>query len=199
MAALIPCAIVLPLRFLFFGDSSPVTVVLLGPALEEGLKLAALFLALMGAALVLPRGKDPDNALRYWLFLAPWFVGGAYGLVEGLVVYPGESHLNFTLRELAHAAFTALGAAALLWTWREVGRPFFGVALGFGSAWAGHIGFNSLALLSGYLDLSFEEQALFGLALLALAAVTLMRDVRHEPGSPQARSLLAIGGVRLRT
>ncbi len=198
-AALVPCAIVTPLRFLFFSDASPFTVVLLGPALEEGLKLAALFTAWIAAALVLPRGKDPDNALRYWLFLAPWFVGGAYGLFEGLVVYPAESHLNFTLRELAHGAFTGLGAAVLLWSWREVGRPFVGVALGFGSAWAGHIVFNTFALVSGYVNVSFEEQALVGMALLALAAIALARDVRREPGSPQAASFLAIRGARVRT
>lgn len=199
MAALVPCAVAVPLRFLMFGDLNPVTVVLLGPALEEGLKLAALVLVLVCAALLLPRGRDPQGALRTWLFLAPWLVGGAYGLMEGLVVYPGESHLNFTLRELAHAAFTAAGLAGTLWTWRQLDRSYVGLALGFGLAWTGHILFNALALLSTETPVPFAEQALLGLALLGIAGVALARDVRHEPGSTQASSFLAIQGRRVRT
>jgi hypothetical protein len=183
LAALVPCGIVVPLRFFLFPDADPLTVVLLGPALEEGLKFAALFLALMGAALALPRGRDPENALRYWLFLAPWFVGGVYGLMEGLTVYPGESQLNFTLREVAHAAFTALALAATIWAWRETDRPYAGVALGFGVAWSVHILFNSLALVSMYVEVSFLDQALYGLAVFAIALVALARNVGREPGS----------------
>ncbi len=173
-------------------------MVLLGPAFEEGLKLAGLFLALVGAAMVLPRGRDPENALRYWLFLAPWFVGGSYGLFEGIFVYPGESHLNFVLREFAHAAFTGAGLAAILWTWRGFDRPFVGIGLGFGLAWAGHILFNSIALLSWYTDIGFEEQALYAVALVLVATVALVADLRHEPGSPQARAVLRVPGRHVR-
>ncbi len=174
-------------------------MVLLGPAFEEGLKLAGLFLALLGAGMFLPRGRDPENALRYWLFLAPWFIGGGYGLLEGIFIYPGESHLNFILREFAHAAFTAAGLATALWVWRQVERPYLGVALGFGLAWAGHILFNSMALVAWYADVSFEEQALYGLGIVVAAAVALARDVGREPGSPQARAILAVPGRHVRT
>lgn len=174
-------------------------MVLLGPALEEGLKLSALFLFLIVAAMLLPRGRDPENALRYWLFLAPWVVGGGYGLLEGIFVYPGESHLNFILRGFAHAAFTAVGLAAALWTWRQVDRPYVGVALGFGFAWAGHILFNSIAIAAWFTDVSFGEQALYGLALLVVSAVVLAQDVGREPGSRQARAVLAVPGRHVRT
>lgn len=198
LAALVPCAVVLPLRIFLFPDRSPVTLVLLGPALEEGLKLAAVFLALIVAALVLPRGRDPEQALHYWLFLAPWIVGGLYGLLEGLVVYPGESHLSFTLRELAHAAFLALALAAALWGWRELGQPFVGVALGFGVGWSAHMLFNSVALISRYAALGFTDQALFGLVLMVAAACVLASGVAHEPASREAASFLAIQGRRPR-
>lgn len=194
-----PCAVVLPLRFLLFGDEDPFTVVLLGPALEEGLKLAALFLALLGAAMVLPRGRDPENALRYWLFLAPWFVGGGYGLLEGIFVYPGESHPDFILRGFAHAAFAAAGLAGILWAWRETERPFVGLALGFGLAWAAHIVFNSIAVVTWYSGVRFEEQALYGSSLLVLAMIALARDIGREPASPQARAVLRVPGRRVRT
>jgi hypothetical protein len=153
----------------------------------------------VGMALALPRGNDPDNALRYWLFLTPWIVGGAYGLLEGLLVYPGESHLNFTLRELAHAAFSGLALAAALWVWREIERPYVGVLLGFAVAWAAHILFNSLAFLGRYVDVSFAEQAAYALAILMLAAIALAHEVGREPASREARSFLAIQGRRVRT
>ncbi len=197
--ALLPAILVLPLRFFLFADANPFTLVLLGPALEESLKLAALVLALIGAALALPRGKDPENALRYWLFLLPLFVGFFYGLMEGIVVYPGDSHLNFTLRELAHASFTALGLAAALWVWRELAQPYGGIAVGFGVAWIAHVVFNSLAYLSQFTEVTFQEQAVYGLVVFAVALVALSHGVGREPASRETASLLAIQGRGLRT
>ncbi len=199
LAALVPPAIAFPLRFFLSPDTSPLTLVLLGPALEEGLKLAAVVLALIVAGLFLPRGRDPANALRYWLFLAPWVVGGLYGLMEGLVVYPGESHLNFTMRELAHATFTALGLAAALWSWRLLGSRYVGMGLGFGAAWSAHILFNSIALLSEFTDIGFTDQALYALAALVVALVLLGKSVTPEPASRESRSFLLIRPSRLRT
>lgn len=199
LAALVPAAIVLPLRAFLFEDTSPFTLVLLGPALEESLKFSALFLALIVAALLLPRGKDSSNALRYWLFLTPWFVGGIYGVMEGLVVYPSDSHLNFTLREMAHASFTALALSTALWTWRQVNQPYVGVGLGFGVGWSVHIVFNSLALFSYFSDLTFTDQALYGLAVFAVAVVSLASVVGREPASRESARFLAIRGRRVRS
>ncbi len=199
IVALVPCLVVLPLRFFLFSDTNPLTLVLLGPALEESLKLAALVLALIGAALALPRGRDPENALRYWLFFMPWLVGFLYGLMEGIVVYPSDSHLNFTLRELAHASFTAIGLATALWIWRELEEPYAGLAVGFAVAWIAHVAFNSIAYVSSFQEITFQDQAVFGLVLLAVALVALLHGLGREPGSRETASLLAIRGRGLRT
>ena len=196
-AALVPPAIVFPLRFLAFGDENPVTLVLLGPALEEGLKLAGLLLALMLAALFLPRGQDPANALRYWLFLAPWLVGGLYGMMEGFLVYAGQNAFDFTLREFAHATFAALGLAVALWVWRVFGLTYAGVGLGFSAAWAAHILFNTLALVSNYSDVTLADQVAYAALLGLLAVAALARAVAREPGSRETGLFLAIrGGLR---
>lgn len=180
-----------------FADDNPVTVVLLGPATEEGLKLASLVLALTAAGLWLPRGHDAGNALRYWLFLAPWFVGGVYGTVEGITVYPGEPTLDYTMRELAHAAFVALSLAAALWVWREFEAPYGGMVLGFCTGWAAHLLFNEIALLSAYADVTFLDQAAYTAVALALAAYALGRVVGHEPASRTSERFLAVrGGLR---
>ncbi len=198
-AALVPPAVVLPIRFLLFGDNSPVTLILLGPAVEEGLKLAAVLLVLTIVGLVLPRGHDPRTALRYWLFLAPWFVGGLYGMMEGLLVYSGESSLDLTLREFAHGTFTALAFSVTLWVWRELDRPYAGVALGFASGWGVHILFNVLALLSGYTGVSFGDQSGYVVLVFVVAIATLARTARHEPASRETMRFLAIPPAGLRT
>ena len=197
LAALVPPAVVLPLRLLAFGDGDPFTLVLLGPAAEEGLKLAALLLALTLAGLWLPRGHDPANALRYWLFFAPWLVGGLYGMVEGIAIYPGQSTLDYTLREFAHGTFVALSLAEALYVWRELDAPYVGVALGFGAGWAAHILFNEIAVLSAYADVTFLDQVVYTVVALVLAAVALGRVVAREPASPTAERFLAVrGGLR---
>lgn len=190
LAALVPLAAVIPLRVALFGDSSPLTVVLLGPGFEESLKLGAVILALTLASLTLRGGRDPEMALRYWFSLLPWVVGGLYGMAEGILVYPGEGGLDFTLREAAHGTFLALGLGAALWIWRQVDAPFFGIGFGFGSAFAAHIGFNLLALFSGSLDITFLDQAIYLAAVAAIAVATLVRGVRQEPASAEARAFL---------
>ncbi len=199
LAALVPPAVVLPIRLLIFGDDSPVTLVLLGPAVEEGLKLAAVLLVLTIVGLVLPRGRDPRTALRYWLFLAPWFVGGFYGMMEGLLVYSGESSLDFTLREFAHGTFTAVALSVTLWVWQELDRGYAGVALGFGSGWSVHILFNLLALLSGFTGVSFGDQSGYVILVSVVAIATLARAVRHEPASSVTMRFLALPPPGLRT
>lgn len=191
-AALAPALVILPVRALAVPDSSPFTVLLLGPALEESLKLSATLLALTVAALVLPRGRDPENALRYWLALAPWIVGGAFGLTEGLVVYPGNPGTEFSLRELAHAAFAALGLAGVLGTWRVTGAPYVGIGVGLGAAWLAHFFFNVLAVDALNLNATFLDQALYGLAVAVVAAACLGRTVAREPASPEARVFLEV-------
>lgn len=192
MAALVPALVILPLRWLVSGDESPFTVLLLGPAVEESLKLAALLLALLAAAYLLPRGRDPANALRYWLFLTPWFVGGFYGMIEGFLVYPDQPSIGFTVRELAHGAFVALGLVTALWVWRETDASAAGLALGLGAAWAAHFGFNALALLSDLLGVSFADQAAYALAAAVVAVILLGRAVGREPASRESRALLAV-------
>lgn len=197
LAALAPPAVAFPLRFLFFPDGSPITILLLGPAVEEGLKLSALFLALIVAGLVLPRGTDPENALRYWLFLLPWSVGGLYGMMEGFLVYAGQSSLDFTLREFAHGAFTALALAAALWVWQVLDAPYVGVGLGFGAGWCAHFLFNGMAFASSYVDVTFTDQAALALGIGLLAAIALIRVIRREPASRESIGFLRIrGGLR---
>lgn len=177
-----------------FGDASPFTVLLLGPAVEESQKLSALLAALLVAAYVLPRGRDAGNALRYWLVLAPWVVGGAYGMIEGFVAYPGEPSIEFTLRELAHGTFAALALAAVLWVWREIDAPYAGLALGLGAAWVAHFVFNALAVWSDALHVTFADQALYTLAAFVVAAVLLGRVAVREPASRETGHLLAVRG-----
>ncbi len=192
MAALVPALAIIPVRFFAFPDRSPVTVLLLGPALEESLKLSATLLAMTLMAFVLPRGRDPENALRYWLALAPWLVGGIYGLTEGLVVYPGDPGIAFTMRELAHGSFAALGLAGTLWLWRESGAPYVGLGVGLGAAWVAHFLFNALAVDALSLGVTFTDQLLYTLAAAAVAAVCLGRMAAREPASPESRRFLEV-------
>lgn len=188
--ALAPLAVAVPLRLLFFGDDSSFTLLFLGPATEESVKLACAFLGLSIASLILRGGRDPALALRYWLFLVPWAVGGVYGMFEGVAVYPGEAAWDFTLREAAHGAFTGLALAASLWSWR--GDPPSGIGVGFGFllAWAAHVGFNEIAFVSGFADLTFLDQLLYVIAIVVLALIALAQVVRREPASREARRFL---------
>ncbi len=188
--ALVPLAVAIPLRVLFFQDDSPFTVLFLGPATEESVKLACVFLGLAIASLGLRGGRDPGLALRYWLFLVPWIVGGLYGMFEGVVVYPGESGWDFTMREAAHGAFTGLALASSLWSWRGDASPWIGLGFGFLVAWAAHLAFNEIALVSQFADVTFLDQLLYAIVVVALALVLLGRVVRGEPASRQARRFL---------
>ncbi len=193
IVALIPALILLPARALLFGDQSAFTVLLLGPAVEESLKLAALLLALLAAAVLLPRGRDPANALRYWLFLTPWFVGWIYGTVEGFLVYSAQANVTLTVREVAHSSFVALALLTALWAWRETGARYAGLFLGLGMAWVAHFVFNAIAAGAEFVNVSFADQALYTLALAVVTAVLLGRAVGGEPASEESRALLAVG------
>lgn len=190
LASLVPFAVAAPLRILFFGDDTATTVILLGPAVEESLKLAAILLALTLAAATVRGGRDPELVLRYWLLLIPGIVGGLYGMMEGLVVYPGQGGLDFTLREFAHAAFAALALAGMLGMWRLLSAPIFGVGFGFAAAFSAHFGFNFLAVVSSDNGLSFTDQALYLTAVALFAVILLVWEVRREPGSEEARAFL---------
>ncbi len=190
VVALVPLAVAIPLRVLFFQDTSPFTILFLGPATEESVKLACVFLGLAIASVGLRGGRDPGLALRYWLFLVPWIVGGLYGMFEGVVVYPGEPGWDFTMREVAHGAFAGLALAASLWSWRGDPPSWIGLGFGFLVAWAAHFAFNEIAFVSEFADVTFLDQLLYAIAVAALAALLLARVVRGEPGSRQARRFL---------
>ncbi len=192
LAALLPAVVVLPVRILAFRDESPFTILLLGPTLEESLKLSSVLLAVMGAAVYLPRGRDPATALRYWLFLAPWFVGGLYGMTEGILVYGSEAGVQVTLRELAHGTFAALALTGVLWIWRDFRAPYAALLFGLGAAWVPHFFFNLLALESDALNVSFLDQVLYTLAACVVAAIFLGRAVAREPASRETRRFLAL-------
>lgn len=194
LAALVPLAIAVPLRAFALPDGSAFTIVLVGPALEESLKLSAVVLVLTLASMTQRGGRDPPLVLRHWLFWAPWVVGGVYGMIEGLVVYPGQGGLDFTLREFAHATFVSLSAAAALRVWQRVDAPLFGIALGFASGFAAHLWFNALALLSDVVDLTFADQALYLAVVFAATVVLLGTAVRLEPASRETRSFLPARG-----
>ena len=158
------------------------------------MKLAGTFLALTLAALLLPRGRDPRMAFHYWLFLVPWIFGGLFGLGEGLLVYPGQGGLNFSLREAAHASFAVWALIATLLVWRRLdagaGGAMLGALVGFGT----HLGFNLISFLPGYSDYLFWDQAAYVGVLLAAGLVGLALVVRREPSSDEARRFLALPG-----
>lgn len=197
LAALVPLLIVTPLRLLRFPDDDPLTMVVLGPAFEESLKLTATLLVLLLASAVLRGGRDPALALRYWLFLAPWAVGGLFGLLEGLAFYPGQGGADFTLREVAHATFVALALGAALGVWRSLEAPLFGIGFGFGAGFAAHILFNGLGLLATFAGVTFADQVVYLAALVVLSVAVLSREVRADPGSRVARSFLPLPVRRL--
>lgn len=190
LAALVPLIVLVPLRLTLFTDADPLTIVVLGPAFEECLKLGGVLLALTIAALVSSGGRDPEAVLPTWLFLAPWIVGGLYGMMEGVVVFPGQSGINFTVREIAHGVFVASGFAAALWVWREFGFPVAGVGLGSGVALAAHTLYNVLAVVSSVGDVTFVDQLLYVSAATVFAAFLLRREVRQEPASAETRAFL---------
>ena len=188
--ALVPAALAFPLRLLVFGDGSPFTQIVLGPLLEESTKLAGTMVVLLAAALLLPRGRDHATVLGYWLFLAPWLVGGIYGLSEGVLVYPGEGAPSVTLREAAHATFTALSLLGTLLIWRSLDAGATGVTLGVLFGFGAHVGFNLLAAVAVVADLTFLEQTGYVAVLAAVAVVGLNRVVRQATSLPEARSFL---------
>lgn len=186
------------MRFFLFGDSDPFTQVFLGPLLEESVKFAAVLLALIVAAIVLPAGRDRFTALQYWLFLVPWFVGGLYGFVEGVVVYPGEGIVDFTTRETAHATFVALSLAGTLLVWRSLDAGAGGAILGGFAGFGAHLLFNVLPSFSGSLYVAVWSQVTYAYGLFAFAVIVLGLVVRREPSSPEARRFLAVAGEGLR-
>lgn len=196
LAALVPLAIAGPLQ-LIRSSEDPLTIVLLGPAFEESLKLSILMLALAFAAVALRGGRDPALALRYWLFSAPWIVGGLFGLLEGLAFYPGQGGPDFTLREFAHATFVALALAAALGVWRQLDAPFVGIGYGFATGLAAHIGFNLLALFSVSLSVTFADQLAYLVLIFVIALLSLRREVRVRPPSRVARAFLPSPGRRV--
>lgn len=190
-----PLAIAAPLRALVLPDDSAFTIVLVGPALEESLKLSGVVLVLTIGSIALSGGRDRALVLRYWLFLAPWAIGGVYGMMEGLIVYPGQGGLDFTLREFAHATFVALSLASALWAWQRLEAPLFGIALGFSAGFAAHLWFNALALLSDVVDVTFTDQALYLAVVFAGTLVLLARMVRREPASAETAAFLPSRGL----
>ena len=192
-----PLLVVTPLRALYSPDIGPIAVVLLGPAFEESLKLAGVILALTIASVTLRGGRDPGLALRYWLFLVPWLVGGLDGMVEGVLVYPGQGATDFALREIAHGAFVALSVAGALGIWQRTSAPLFGIGFGFGVGFAAHIWFNALALLADLGHSDHGYQTLYLALVFALALSLLARAVRREPASEETRAFLPAPGTRV--
>lgn len=190
LALLVPVAIVIPLRILAFPDTDPVTIVFLGPAFEESLKLACVVIVLTFAALALRGGRDPVLALRYWLFIAPWAVGGFFGLFEGLFAYPLQIGLLFTLREAAHATFVAVSLSAALEVWRRIEAPYFGIGYGFAAGLATHVGFNLIAWISMVDDATLLYLAAYLVLVLAFAIPALAWEVRQVPASAETRAFL---------
>jgi hypothetical protein len=197
LAALVPLVVATPLRILYFPDTSPFTVLLLGPAFEESLKLAGVVLALTIASLTLSGGRDPDLALRYWLFFVPWIVGGLDGLVEGLAVYPRRSAVDLAMREFGHATFVALSVAAALFVWRRLSAPLFGIGFGFAAGFSAHIWFNGLSLLVDAAEASSVDQQIYLALVLALTLAVLAWQVRTEPASAETRAFLPARGRRV--
>lgn len=187
-----PAAIAFPLRLILFGDTDPFTQVFLGPLFEESIKLGATFLVLILEALFLPRGRDSTTALRYWLFLAPWLVGGLFGFGEGIVAYPHELGLNLSLREAVHASCVAWSLLVTLLVWRRLDAGAGGAILGGFAGFAAHIGFNLIAYLSGNPGMPFWDQEAYVGVLFVTAVLGLVLVLRHEPSSDEVRRFLSV-------
>lgn len=190
VAALAPLVVLLPLRLLFFGDSDLFTLLILGPAYEECLKLGCAILALTLASLTLSGGRDPRMPLRYWFFLVPWVVGGGFGLLENLLAYPMQVGVLFTLREAAHSVFLALAIAATLEAWRSLDAPYFGVAYGLAAGFAAHVGFNILAVVTALTNVGLLETSAYVVLVGVLAVAALVWEVRRVPSSDESRAFL---------
>ncbi len=195
-AALAPLVVILPLR-LVFGDRDLMTLMVLGPGFEESLKLGCAVLVLTLASVTLRGGRDPGLALRYWLFLLPWLVGGAFGLIENLLVYPNQVGVLYTLREFAHASFLALAVAAMLVAWRVLSAPRFGIAYGFVAGFAAHVGFNILAVLTSLDNFGILISSAYLAFVAAIALPALVVEVRKVPASAETRAFLPTPGRRL--
>lgn len=190
LVSLAPLALIVPARLIRFPDADPLTVIILGPAFEECLKLASAILALTLASLAFRGGRDPALALRYWLFLVPWIVGGGFGLFEGLMAYPNQIGTLFTLREAAHATFVVLSVATALDVWRSLAAPFVGIWYGLGAGIAGHIGFNILAVLTAFDPWTVPYLAIYLGLVLAFAIPALVWEIRRVPASEETRAFL---------
>jgi hypothetical protein len=129
-------------------------------------------------------------ALRYWLFITPWAVGGFFGLFEGLFAYPLQIGILFTLREAAHATFVAVSLTAALEVWRRVDAPYFGIAYGFAAGFAAHVVFNLIAWISMLDNATLVYLAGYLVLVLALALPILAWEVRQAPASDETRAFL---------
>ncbi len=189
-AALSPLLVVVPLRLFLFNDADLFTLLVLGPAYEECLKLSLAILALGLASLALGGGRDPRMVLRYWIFLVPWVVGGGFGLLEDLLAYPAQVGVLYTLREGAHAVFLALALAATLVAWRALSEPYFGVAYGLAAGFAAHVGFNILAVLTALTNVGLLETTVYVALVGMLAVPALLHEVQRVPSSNETRAFL---------
>ena len=190
LVSLGPLALIIPARLVRFPDTDPLTFIVLGPAFEESLKLASAVLALTLASLAFPGGRDPVLALRYWIFLVPWIVGGGFGLFEGFLGYPYQVGSLLTLREAAHATFLVLSMAAALEVWRSLRAPFVGIWFGLGAGLAGHIGFNILAVFTAFDPWTVPYLAIYLGLVLVYAVPALVWEIRRVPASKETRAFL---------
>ncbi len=195
MAALVPLVFVLPMRYAAFADASPWTLVLLGPATEECVKMAGILSVL---ALLAAMGPwDPRRGAAAWRFAAvPWIVGASYGLFESVFAYPGEPWPNLLERMAGHGAFVAAGLTVALWAWRNGLQPLPGLWFGLSAALACHDAFNVVGLLRAVTGSEAFHQGVFLYLLIGLVLWAAYRGVPAEPRSDPARQLLGIPGLR---
>ncbi len=189
-AILLPLVVAVPLRALWFPDSATLTIVLLGPATEESVKMAGTIAALLVLAMVLPPRIRRGLALRLRLFWVPWVVGGLYGAYEAVVGSAPESPYVSIIRIADHAAFTALGFSTALLLWRSGIRPLLGAATGLGVSILVHDVFNAFAVFARFTTTGFAEQAAYGAGIVALSLLLSISVTRREPGSAVAAAFV---------
>jgi hypothetical protein len=182
-AVLVPLVIAVPLRALWFPDSTVPTIVLLGPVTEESVKMAGTVAALLVLAMGLPPMIHRVSALRSRLFWVPWVVGGAYGAYEALANLGRDAPFVSIFRVADHAAFTALGFTTALVLWKWGARPIEGAVAGLGLSILVHDVFNAFAVFARFTVTGFVEQAAYGAGVVTLALVLSFRVTRREPGS----------------
>lgn len=200
--ALLPLIVVLPVRVLYFPDSSPNSwslLTILAPATEEPVKLALIlafssFANIVGILLRHRSHRAAGSRIvppAVFLLLLPVVTGLFFGLWEHSTTYPAEPPIALVTRVVAHIGYTCTAFTTCLFIWRMGRRAATGLWLGILAGMVPHGLFNLGAVAPPeWPTHAFTYALTVGLASFVVALLLLNRELQHEPGSPPARVLV---------